>query len=229
MSKAIACTLLLGCLVMQWWPAWGQEVLGDQNSETADAAAADNAQLQAPNIPQLTTRLNTGAPLIDGDLSEPFWQPLDNIAIEYELFPVRLRAAGVTTRVRIALTDTHFYAAFDAHDPDISALRSALRERDGLKSDDYVSLVLDPAGQGLRKYEFRVNPHGSQSDVLQDTVGDRYLYDWDTDWQAAAQITDQGYRVELAIPRQGAHLNPKDPHAPARLLVMLKRHYPRQI
>lgn len=229
MSKAIACALLLGCLLMQWRPAWGQDVLGDQNSEAADAAAADNAQMQGPSIPQLATRLSTGAPAIDGDLSDPFWQQLDDIAIEYELFPVRLRAAGVTTRVRIALTDTHFYAAFDAHDPDISALRSALRERDGLKSDDYVSLVLDPAGQGLRKYEFRVNPHGSQSDVLQDTVGDRYLYDWDTDWQAAAQITEQGYRVELAIPRQGAHLSPEDPDAPARLLVMLKRHYPRQI
>jgi len=230
---------LNGCKGMHLWllvvllcvslHAAAQEILGDQNSETVDAVAADKVDAASPEIPRVFTFVRLDAPVIDGDLSDGFWFNLHEIPIEYEVFPVRLRDAGVPTRVRIALTETHLYAAFDAPDPDISNLRSAVRERDGLKEDDYVSLVLDPAGQGLRKYEFRVNPHGSQSDVLQDTISDRYLYDWDAEWEAAAQIDETGFRVEMAIPRSALGILPGDQAQQLELLVMLKRHYPRQV
>lgn len=206
-----------------------QEILGDQDPEAADAQSVDGAEMTSPEVPWVYTYVRHDAPIIDGDLSDGFWHNLHEIPIDYEVFPVRLRAAGVPTRVRVAFTDTYLYAAFDAPDPDIDNLRSAVRERDGLKEDDYVSLVLDPAGQGLRKYEFRVNPHGSQSDVLQDTISDRYLYDWDTEWQASAKIDATGFSVEMAIPREALRITPDEHDQPLKLLIMFKRHYPRQV
>ena len=206
-----------------------EEILGDQDSEATEAAAADSAQMTSPQVPRVYTYVKLDAPVIDGDLSDAFWNNLSDIPIQYEVFPVRLRAAGVATRVRVALTETHLYASFDAPDPEVDQLRSAVRERDGLKEDDYVALVLDPAGQGLRKYEFRVNPHGSQSDVLQDSISDRYLYDWDAQWEAAAKIDEKGFRVEMAIPREQLRLLPNAQEQPQELLVLLKRHHPRQI
>ncbi len=206
-----------------------QEILGDQDAEATEAASADSAAMDTPQIPRQLIYVRLDAPLIDGDLSDAFWHTLGDIPIEYEVFPVRLREAGVATRVRVGLTDTHLYVSFDASDPEIDKLRSAVRERDGLKEDDYVALVLDPAGQGLRKYEFRVNPHGSQSDVLQDSISDRYLYDWDAQWEAAAQIDETGFRVEMAIPREQLRLLPSSQAQPQELLLLFKRHHPRQV
>jgi hypothetical protein len=46
--------------------------------------------------------------------------------------------------------------------------------------------VIDTTGNLPREFEFRVNPHGAPADVLQSTVSNRYIYDWDTQWEAEA-------------------------------------------
>jgi len=195
----------------------------DEAGLSAESAPANLAKL----VPLIRVKEVRGEPVIDGSLEDPFWQKANAITIDYELFPVRLAAADVKTQCFIGITDSHIYVAFDAYDPAIKELRTAKRERDGIKSDDYVAIVVDPDGLGLRKYEFRVNPSGAISDVMQDTNSDRYIYDWDAEWKAESTIHDEGFRVEVAIPRPSTQLFSQKPGS--HPVVLLKRHYPRRV
>lgn len=180
-------------------------------------------------IPTLTARTVQGSPVIDGKIDEDFWKQADHFELNYELYPIRLAPAVVKTEAFVASTRTHAYIAFIAHDPTPGDIRSALRERDGSKEDDYVSVIVDPTGALAKKYEFRVNPDGTLSDVLQDAISERYIYDWDTEWEGAAQRTETGYTVEIAIPADAIRFPPSDSPEHANGFVILKRSYPRSV
>ncbi len=204
----------------------------EDNEPGAEAGLSAEGTLEAGlSLPTITLKTAEGAPVLDGYVESAFWSSSPALELPWEMFPVRLAPAEVTTRVWVRISSSHVYVAFEADDDDMSQLRSGVRSRDGIKNDDYVSIVVDPSGRGLRKYEFRVNPSGSVSDVLQDTPSDRYIYDWDAQWQAAARISPHGYSVEMAIPRPETRMaSDAEPGAEARLpLVILKRHHPRRV
>ena len=180
-------------------------------------------------MPEVTFSLIRDEPVIDGFIDDSFWDQARQFQLEYELYPTRLADAVVDTRAWVGVGKTHLYVAFEAFDPKPDRLRSALRERDATKEDDYVSIVIDPTGALAKKYEFRVNPHGSLSDVLQDTISDRYIYDWDTDWEGAAQINANGYTVEIAIPHGSIRAPEKSEGQDHKGAVILKRSYPRRV
>ena len=180
-------------------------------------------------VPVVTFELLAGEPHIDGHLDDLFWQQTNKFSIELETYPVRLGRAAVPTEAWVGVTHTHVYVAFDAYDPDPSQFRSALKERDSTREDDYVSVVIDPYGQGAKKLEFRVNPHGTESDIFQNPITDRYLYDWDTKWDSAARITDTGYQVEMAIPLSSLDFLDLTEDQERHGIVMLKRSYPRRV
>jgi len=180
-------------------------------------------------IPELFFQPVEGKPVIDGDITDPFWAAAESFSLDMEIYPTRFAKAVVETKAWMAVTTTHVYIAFDAFDPKPENIRSALRERDASKEDDYVSIIIDPTGSLAKKYEFRVNPHGTLSDVVQDTISERYIYDWDTDWDGAAKINDHGYTVEIAIPISSirAPLDYKDKDHKG--VAILKRSYPRRV
>jgi hypothetical protein len=180
-------------------------------------------------IPVLTIKTVTGKPHIDGHIDDKFWEQVGSFDLNIELYPERLSPAVVKTEALIAATKTHLYVAFIAQDPRPEKIRSALREHDASKEDDYVSVIIDPTGSLAKKYEFRVNPDGTLSDVLQDTLSDRYIYDWDTEWTGAARRTDSGYTVEIAIPAGAIHVPERDYTEKSQGLIILKRSYPRSI
>ena len=101
--------------------------------------------------------------------------------------------------------------------------------RDTVKDGDYVSIVVDSTGNLRRKLEFRVNPHGSVSDVLQNPVSNRYIYDWDTRWESAAARTPEGYVVEMAIPLDSVKPPKTKPGEHPKWVVLFKRSYPRAV
>jgi len=180
-------------------------------------------------IPTLTFNAIPGEPVIDGVIDDPFWDHAERLSLDYELYPIRLAPALVKTEALVGTTSTHIYVAFIAYDPHPDQIRSALRERDASKEDDYVSIIIDPSGSLAKKYEFRVNPDGTLADVLQDTISDRYIYDWDADWHAAARRTETGYTVEIAIPANTIHAPPGTGKDSDKGFVMLKRSYPRSV
>ena len=211
------------------------EALTPDDNLIADILAAEREQAKKDKkdkkevkFDQIVIQLAEGEPDIDGDLSDPFWKQAHPSQLSFEVSPARLAEAKMVTRAWFAATSTHIYVAFDAEDPNPERIRSGLRAHDGGKEDDYVSFAIDTTGTGARKYEFRVNPHGSKGDTINDSVADRSGHDWDTDWEAAAMIHNNGYRVEMAIPIAGIR-------APARTIdgrkgvIFLKRYIPRRL
>jgi hypothetical protein len=220
--------LVLCCaFVLSFIPCFAQDLEGTEADVGLSAESTPDSK--DIDIPKLTLKAAVGKPLIDGHLNETFWDQAEAFDLNIELYPERLAPAVIETEAFVAATKTHLYVAFRADDSNIELLRSALREHDASKDDDYVSIIIDPTGTMAKKYEFRVNPHGSLSDVMQDTISDRYIYDWDTKWEGAAQITDTGYTVEIAIPASSLRMPNHDTAADAHGAVILKRSYPRSV
>ena len=206
-------------------------------SDYEDEAPAPDIALSAESVPtenkleisDLTFSPIDGEPLIDGDITDAFWNQAEPLSLDFELYPTRLAPAVVETKAWVAMSATHVFVAFDALDPSPENIRSALGARDASKDDDYVSIIIDTTGTLAKKYEFRVNPHGTLSDVVQDTISERYIYDWDARWEGAAQLNDDGYSVEIAIPVGSIRapiLRDEEDH---KGIVILKRSYPRRV
>ena len=80
------------------------------------------------------------------------------------------------------------YAAFRAFDPDPTAIRTYLKDRDQAVEDDWVGLVLDTFNDERRAFDFRVNPLGIQMDGI--LTNDDADFSLDVIWSSAGQIHD---------------------------------------
>ena len=99
----------------------------------------------------------------------------------------------------------NLYVGFEASDPDPSAIRGYLRDRDSAYSDDFVGIIIDTYNDGRRAFEFLANPLGVQMDLTNNeasTGGNMGKEDdsWDAIWGSAGRINGEGYVVEMKIP-----------------------------
>jgi hypothetical protein len=141
----------------------------------------------------------TQAPIeIDGDLNDPGWRgaaKADNFA---EHNPGDQTKPPVNTEAFITYDDTKLYVSFICYD-DPATVRASMTERDRMFSDDNICFLLDTYGDATWAYEFNVNPYGIQGDLIWSAVmGEDSRYD--LIWESAAQITDSGWQLEMAIP-----------------------------
>ena len=122
----------------------------------------------------------------------PFeWQPGDNIP------------APVDTDCRVTYDLHNLYIGFRCFDPEPKKIRAHLMDRDDTDTlilDDHVSFMIDSFNDERRAFQFRVNPMGVQADANFSELEGYEDFSWDAIWKAAAQITDWGWAVEVAIP-----------------------------
>ncbi len=108
---------------------------------------------------------------IDAVLDEVAWENALRMSLDYEVRPGENIAPPVETEVLIFYSKTHLYVAFIAYDPDPSAIRARISERDHAFSDDWVAIILDTFNDERRTYNFFCNPLGVQSDQIQSSYG----------------------------------------------------------
>ncbi len=137
---------------------------------------------------------------IDGLLDDLAWQDAAQIDIDKETRPGENIAARVNTIAYIVEDGEYLYIAFDAKDPDPTAIRAYLRDRDSAWDDDFVGIVLDSYGDERRAFEFFVNPLGVQMDLTNDDINQNEDESWDAIWDSAGRINESGYIVEMQIP-----------------------------
>ncbi|MFL6202986.1 MAG: DUF5916 domain-containing protein [Thermoanaerobaculia bacterium] len=145
----------------------------------------------------------TGAALkIDGVLDEPGWQQGLVLEVGTEIEPGKNIPAPVTALAFLTYDDDNLYVAFQAHDPEPSAIRAHLMDRDAPFSDDFVGIMVDTFNDERGGYELFVNPLGVQMDLSRNETSADNEEDasWDTIWSSAGRIDEQGYVVEMAIP-----------------------------
>jgi hypothetical protein len=145
---------------------------------------------------------------IDGDLNDGEWKSFVRERNFVERQPGDMVQPAVETEVMITYDDDNLYVAYLCYD-DPETIRATMCERDRFYGDDAVCLLIDTYGNATWAYEFFVNPYGVQKDNLWSSVAgeDR---GYDLIWKSAAQITDSGYQVEMAIPFASLRFPNKD-------------------
>lgn len=135
---------------------------------------------------------------IDGALDEDVWQQAWTTTLDYEVNPGENIPAPVRTEVLVMHDAGRLYVGIRAFDPEPSAIRAHLSDRDQAWADDWAGVVLDTFNDERRNYLFVVNPRGVQMDQIEHwPTGDT---PWDGIWTSAAVITDWGWSAEIEIP-----------------------------
>jgi hypothetical protein len=162
----------------------------------APAPAASDSFL--PNRkPALEVTRATGPIRIDGDLDDPGWQQAARAGNFAEISPGDQTRPSVTTEVLIAYDEANLYLGFEAKD-DPKAVRSSLRDRDQIFADDWIGIILDTYGDAAWAYEIFLNPIGIPGDLRWTPNGEDSSFD--LVFESRGRVTDDGYRVEVAIP-----------------------------
>jgi len=180
---------------------------------------------QAPNLEKfsLTAQRVDRNIELRGNLSDPLWQSGHYVQLNYEIQP----GDNTTPRQRSYATalynSEYFYVGFRFYDTNPEEIRANISDRDRLYADDFAIAVFDTYGDYQRTYEFFVNPHGIQGDILRQ--GNNEDDSFDTVWESAASISDSGWTAEMAIPLKSIRF----PAKPIQEWVLLfGRNYPRE-
>jgi hypothetical protein len=195
-----------------------------------EAAAQMSAgrQAVAPASPRTFQMARAEGPVkVDGVLDEAAWAAAAVIAVDREYMPGDDTPAPVATECRVTFDDGHLYLGCLATDPDPSAIRANLSDRDAAGSDDYVQLTIDPFNDQRRAFSFYVNPLGVQMDASYSEVDDTEDFSWDAIWASSAKVTQGGYVVEAAIPFKSFRL-PRMGEVQT-WGVIVERNYPRSV
>jgi hypothetical protein len=102
------------------------------------------------------------------------------------------------TKAYLSYDEHYFYAVFVAKD-DPALVRARIAKREDIDGDDLVTLELDTFKDQRRSFVFEVNPLGVQMDGKR-TEGQEIDYQFNTQWESEAQLTDDGFVVKMAIP-----------------------------
>ncbi|MBN1222492.1 MAG: carbohydrate binding family 9 domain-containing protein [Candidatus Aminicenantes bacterium] len=145
---------------------------------------------------------------IDAVLADSAWENALLLELKYEVRPGENVPPPVQTEVLLTYDRENLYAAFRSYDPDPSAIRAHLRDRDTLGGDDWIALIFDTFNDNRRSFDFIVTAMGVQFDEIESQSGEDP--GWDTIWDCASRITEWGYAVEIAIPFSSLRFQRKD-------------------
>jgi len=149
------------------------------------------------------------APKIDGELENPIWEGgvvLDTFT-QYE--PQEGAQPTEKTIAYIGYDSKNLYIAVRCYDSNPKAIRACLTQRDNVMGDDGITVYLDTFNDKKRAFVFQVNPCGVQVDGIYTEErrrgrggGGFFGFDrnFDTFFLTDANIDDEGYTVEVAIP-----------------------------
>lgn len=127
-----------------------------------------------------------------GERHDAFWmyKPRDGVT------------APLRTQVQAACDDQAVFFHVLADGQGSGGVRAPLARRDQVADDqDYVSVFIDTNGDGKSAYFFRVNPSGSVADGTYVAISDNLDFHPDFEVSARGVIGEDGYTVDLRIPR----------------------------
>ena len=93
---------------------------------------------------------------VDAVLGEEAWEKALMLELKYEVRPGENIPPPVRTEVLLTYNQSNLYAAFRCYDPNPSAIRAHLRDRDTLGGDDWIALILDTFNDERRSFDFIV-------------------------------------------------------------------------
>ena len=204
-TSSAAVVLMLAVMI-------GGSPVAAQSPEEPDTGAAAETLGQAPSAlagrPSIRPTRTETPPVIDGRLDDAVWQRAVKITEFSQFEPVDGAPPTEPTDMYVAYDSDHIYFGFHAYYSDPSILRSNRVDRDTAWNDDLLTIYFDTFMDQQRSYDFDVNAHNVQGDGIIDLVGRRDRgagipfadRSWDTLFDTGAEIVDDGFTAEMAIP-----------------------------
>ena len=158
-------------------------------------ATAQDAAERRPSVRTTTTDVR-----LDGRLDEPDWAMADSIWEFRQKEPVENGDPTERTVVRLLATPSGLVIGWWLYDRDPkNIVRTQLRRDATLRSDDYVSMVIDGLSDQRSAFYFRANSNGAlwDGEHINNESGNE---EWDGVWDARTQINADGWTVEMFIP-----------------------------
>lgn len=104
------------------------------------------------------------------------------------------------TEVYIGYDHQNLYVVWICFDKEPNKIRAHLSRRENVFDDDYVELTLDTFHDQRHALVFSTNALGIQADGLWTDAGNSSDTSWDTVWNTAGKLTQEGYVVLQSIP-----------------------------
>ena len=166
-----------------------------------------DAEVQALTGKRMTVSLTNAPPEIDGDMSDPEWNFAERVTDFLQRDPDNGQLGSERTEARVLFDGEAIYLGFWLYDSDPDSILARELRRDArLDTDDTIEVLLDTYHDRRNAYLFRVNALGTKYDA--EVRNERQVNaDWDERWDAAAQITTEGWFVELRIPFSALRFN----------------------
>ncbi len=162
-----------------------------------ETPASQATKKDADGTPFLVPKTG-GALVLDGRLDEQLWGEALKLELRYETSPGENTLPPVKTEILLAYSEAALYVGFRCYDPEPSAIRARLSDRDHDPGDDYVGVVLDTFNDERRSYFLWSNPLGVQEDAI--LTNEDYDISWDTIYESAGFIADWGWSLEMRVP-----------------------------
>ncbi len=137
---------------------------------------------------------------LDGKLDEPDWALADSIWDFHTKEPTEGGVPSERTVVRLLATPSGLVIGWWNYDRDVANRRRSQLRRDAeLRSDDYVSLMIDGLSDQRSAFYFRTNSNGSLWD------GEHINFEsgneeWDGVWDARTDVFEGGWTAEMLVP-----------------------------
>lgn len=145
--------------------------------------------------------IQTGKIKIDGKLNEAAWQSLNFQGDFLQREPIEGAPATERTEVGVLYDDKNIYFGIKCFDNEPDKIIAREMRRDArVDDDDNVEMTLDTYHDKRSAYYFITNPHGSKRDGVFANEGKNYNPNWDGVWYCKAEINDEGWFLEIAIP-----------------------------
>ena len=150
-------------------------------------------------------------PTLDGVLDDATWSQATAIDDFHQFDPVDHGEPTERTIVYLAYDEDNLYVAARMWDNEPDQIRARqMVQGESSRWDDAFSIYLDPFNNKRTGYEFQVNPNSVRNDGTFETPT-RLNRDWEGIWYAEAQIDDEGWVVEMAIPFKTLNFDPNNP------------------
>lgn len=206
--------------------AAGARPAQDAAPQPAAAAGAEGPAGRRINPPRVDR-----APVIDGRLDDDAWRAAAHVTDLYQRRPHDGVPATEQSDIFLAYDAANLYLGFHAHYSDPGLLRANRRDRDETFEDDLFLVYFDPFLDQQRAYVFTVNGYGVQGDAILNTRGfgrgregvPRGDASWDVLFDTAAEIVDDGFTAEMAIPFKSIRYPRREAGAPHRWGLQIAR------
>jgi hypothetical protein len=154
----------------------------------------------AAQAPVPSARVTSAPITLDGRLDELDWTLADSITDFHQKEPMEGGTPSERTVVRLLATPSGLAVGWWLYDhaPE-GIVRTQLRRDATLRSDDYVSLMIDGLRDKRSAFYFRTNSNGAlwDGEHINAETGNE---EWDGIWDVRTRITDEGWTAEMLIP-----------------------------